>query len=204
MMKLISPYRNIKQTTNISLEPYYLNSDIRNNMKIVLKKKVEKKCNENGYIDEVYRIMNYEDGQLIPENLSGNVIFNVAYHCKICIPIENTIIIGQVKVINQEVIVCINGPIMTFITKDNIDTNIWELSDGYLHKPNKAKLTIGQYIKIHILNKNINQGDNQVKTIGILLDYPSPEEITKYYGSTIIDEVSINDNIEDTDNSFII
>ena len=52
-MKLISPYRNIKQTTNISLESYYLNSDIRNNIKIVLKKKVEKKCNENGYIDEV-------------------------------------------------------------------------------------------------------------------------------------------------------
>jgi len=43
MMKLTSPYRNIKQNTNISIEPYYMNSDIRNNMKIVLKKKVEKK-----------------------------------------------------------------------------------------------------------------------------------------------------------------
>jgi len=203
MMKLTSPYRNIKQNTNISLEPYYMNSDIRNNMKIVLKKKVEKKCNENGYIDEVYRIMKYEDGDLIAENLSGNVIFNVNYHCKICIPIENTIIIGQVKVINQEVIVCINGPIMIFITKDNIDTNIWEISDGYLHKPRKEKLIVGQYIKIHILNKNINQGDVQVKAIGIMMDYATTDELTKYYGN-IIEDSPLNEISEETENSFII
>lgn len=202
-MKLTSPYRNIKQNTNISLEPYYMNSDIRNNMKIVLKKKVEKKCNENGYIDEVYRIMKYEDGDLIAENLSGNVIFNVNYHCKICIPIENTIIIGQVKVINQEVIVCINGPIMIFITKDNIDTNIWEISDGYLHKPRKEKLIVGQYIKIHILNKNINQGDVQVKAIGIMMDYATTDELTKYYGN-IIEDSPLNEISEETENSFII
>jgi len=180
-----------------------MNSDIRNNMKIVLKKKVEKKCNENGYIDEVYRIMKYEDGDLIAENLSGNVIFNVNYHCKICIPIENTIIIGQVKVINQEVIVCINGPIMIFITKDNIDTNIWEISDGYLHKPRKEKLIVGQYIKIHILNKNINQGDVQVKAIGIMMDYATTDELTKYYGN-IIEDSPLNEISEETENSFII
>jgi len=164
-------------------------------MKIVLKKKVEKKCNENGYIDEVYRITNYKDGNLISENLSGNAIFNVSYHCKICIPIENTIIIGQVKVINQEVIVCMNGPVMIFITKNNIDSNIWEISEGYLHKEKKDKLSIGQYIKIHIINKNINQGDIQVKAIGILLDYPTTEELNKYYGNIVE---------TDTENSFII
>lgn len=203
MMKLVSPFKYYKQNTNISIEPYYMNSDIRNNMKIVLKKKVEKKCNENGYIDEVYRIMNYDDGDLIAENLSGNVIFNVNYHCKICIPIENTIIIGQVKVINQEVIVCINGPIMIFITKDNIDTNIWEISDGYLHKPKKGKLAVGQYIKIQILNKNINQGDVQVKAIGVMLDYATPAELTKYYGN-VVEEPPINESLDESENSFII
>ena len=39
-MKLVSPYRNIKQYTRILLEAYHMNSDIRNNMKIVLKKKL--------------------------------------------------------------------------------------------------------------------------------------------------------------------
>jgi hypothetical protein len=30
MSKIVSPYKNIKQHTRISLEPYYMNSDIRN------------------------------------------------------------------------------------------------------------------------------------------------------------------------------
>jgi hypothetical protein len=64
-----------------------------------------------------------------------------------------------------------------------------------LHKEKKDKLSIGQYIKIHIINKNINQGDIQVKAIGILLDYPTTEELNKYYGNIVE---------TDTENSFII
>ena len=50
MSKIVSPYRNIKQYTRISIEPFNMNSDIKNNMKIILKKKIEKKCNKNVYI----------------------------------------------------------------------------------------------------------------------------------------------------------
>ena len=185
MIKITSPYRNMLQHTNISVEPYHMNSDILNNMKIILKKKVEKKCNMNGFIDEIYRIVKYSDGQLISENLSGNVIYNIAYHCKICIPIENTIIIGQIKVINQELLVCINGPIMIFIPKDNIDTTIWENSDGYVNKNTKTKLKIGNYVKIHILNKRTNKYDTQIKIIGRFDDIATEEETTKYFGSVI-------------------
>ena len=39
MSNIVSPYKNIKQHTRIKLDPYHMNSDIRNNMKIVLKKK---------------------------------------------------------------------------------------------------------------------------------------------------------------------
>ena len=178
-----------------------MNSDIRNNMKIILKKKVEKKCNKNGFIDEVYRIMSFSDGQLISENLSGNAIYNIKYHCKICIPIENTIIIGQAKVINQELIVCTNGPIMIFIPKDNIDINIWENNDGYNHKKTKTKLKIGNYVKVHILNKRINKYDTQIKTIGRLVDIASTDEVQNYFGSVIENE---NEEATETEASFIL
>ena len=62
-MKLISPYRNIKQYTRISIEPYHMNSDIKNNMKLVLKKKVEKRCNNNGYIDDINITQNVGVGE---------------------------------------------------------------------------------------------------------------------------------------------
>ena len=187
-MKLVSPYRNIKQYTRILLEAYHMNSDIKNNMKVILKKKLEKKCNKNGYIDEIYRILEYSDGFMSPENLNGGAIYNIVYHCKICIPIENTIIIGQTRIINQELIVAINGPIMFFIPKENVDTNIWNIMDNYLNKNTNKKLIVGDYIKIQVIDKRINQNDSQIKIIGKLLDKPSDNEISTYYGNQVVNE----------------
>lgn len=205
-MKLVSPYRNIKQYTRILIEPYHMNSDIRNNMKIILKKNIEKKCNKNGYIDEVYRILEYSDGIMPVENLNGGAIYNITYHCKICIPIENTIIIGHVKVINQELVVAVNGPIMIFIPKENVDTNTWDISEGYLHKNLKGrKLLSGDNVKIQILDKRINQNDSQIKAMGKLLDIASIDEVNTYFGNRLSsdkpEELVDNSN---TESNFII
>jgi DNA-directed RNA polymerase subunit E'/Rpb7 len=193
-MDIISPYKNVEQFTRVTIEPYQMNSDIRNHLKYNLKKKVEKKCNKNGYIDEVYRITNYSDGIMAPENLSGNAIYEISYHCKLCIPIENSIIIGQVKVINQELIVCTNGPIMIFIPRDNVDLTYWNISDNYNNKEKNIKLTIDSYVGVQILNKRINKKDTQIKTIGKLLDFVSEEQVIKFYGTDIIEDIIINDD----------
>ena len=205
MSKIVSPYKNIKQHTRISLEPYHMNSDIRNNMKIVLKKKVEKKCNKNGYIDEVYKIIEFSDGIMIPDNLNGSAIYNIAYHCRLCIPIENSIIIAYIKLISTDLIVAINGPLFIFIPKSSVDNNIWDIPEGYVHKKNAKKLAVGNYVKIQILDKRINQGDAQIKIMGKLLDFSSEEETEKYYGSKIIKNESSNVVATETDESnFII
>ena len=191
MSKLVSPYRNIKQYTRISVEPFNMNSDIKNNMKIILKKKIEKKCNKNGFVDELYRILEYSDGIMPPENLNGCVIYNITYHCKICIPIENTLIIAQIKVINQELIIAVNGPIMFFIPKENVDTNIWDIPEGYLNKTKNKKIQRDDYVKIQVIDKRINQNDSQIKSIGKLIDFASSEEVDKYFGSKIVTEQNI-------------
>lgn len=195
MKQIVSPYKNTKQNTSISVEPYHLNSDIRNNMFNILKKKVEKKCNIYGYVDEVFRILEYGHGVMIPENLSGNVIYNLDYHCRLCLPIVNSTIITQIKIIRPEVIVCTNGPIMCFVTKDNIDSTIWANHDGYTNKETKEKLTNNMFVKLKILNIQINQGDNIIKTMGYILDIPTSDEVTKYYGPIIA---------ENNENSFIL
>jgi DNA-directed RNA polymerase subunit E'/Rpb7 len=201
MSSIVSPYRNIKQYTKIALEPYHMNSDIRNNMKLVLKKKVEKKCNKNGFIDEVFRILEYNDGIMIPENLNGSALYNITYHCRICIPIENTIIIANIKMVNPDLIVAINGPLFIFIPKNNVDTNIWDIPENFTHKKSNVKLAISSYVKIQIIDKKINQGDSQIKIIGKLLDLATDEEAEKYYGS----KITKVDNIEQTEESnFII
>lgn len=192
-MQIVSPYRNIKQYTRIAIEPYHMNSDIRNNIKILLKKKVEKKCNKTGYVDEVYRIIEHSDGIMPPENLNGGAIYNITYHCKFCIPIENTIIIGQVRIVNQELVVAVNGPIMFFIPKENVDTNVWDIPDGFINKTNKKKLLSGDYIKIQVIDKRINQNDSQIKILGKLLDFATTEQVDRFFGNKIITERVIDE-----------
>jgi DNA-directed RNA polymerase subunit E'/Rpb7 len=189
MDNIISPYKNIEQYTKILLEPYQLNSDIINNLLSNLKKKVEGKCNKSGFIAEVYRISSYSEGIMEPENLSGNVHFNIKYDCKLCLPIENSIIVGHVKIVNPEFIYAINGPLYIFIPKNNINTKYWNISPESIYNiKNKKKLEIDNYIYIKIINKRINDQALQIKIIGELLDFSTDKDTEKYFGSKIIEE----------------
>ena len=52
---------------------------------------------------------------------------------------------------------------MFFIPKDKIDINIWNINDGFYNKVNKKKLSIGNYIKILVINKRLNYNLYYVK-----------------------------------------
>lgn len=189
---IVSPYKNITQYTKVQIKPHMMNSDIKNNMKLVLRKKVEKICNKQGFIDEVFKIESYIEEDIAPENLSGSVNYNIAYHCRICIPIENTQIIAQVKAINQELVLASNGPIMIFIPKDNIDSKVWDVTENFLHLKTRTKLKDNNYIKVEILNKRINQGDFQIKAIAKLIDFATEKEVKDFYNSNINEEIEDN------------
>ena len=105
---------------------------------------------------------------------------------------SSTFIIGLVKVINQELVVAINGPIMFFIPKENVDNNVWDIPDGYMNKLSSKKLIVGDYIKIQIVDKRINQNDNQIKAIGRLVDFATTEDVEIYFGSKVVSEKSID------------
>jgi DNA-directed RNA polymerase subunit E'/Rpb7 len=142
---------------------------------------------------------------MIPENLNGSAIYNIAYHCRLCIPVENSIIIAYIKMISTDLIVAINGPLFVFIPKNYIDTNIWDIPDGYVNKKTQQKLAVGTFTKIQIIDKRINQGDTQIKIMGKLLDFATEEEVDKYYGSKIIKNENTDLVTTETDESnFII
>jgi len=200
-MNLVSPYKNIIQYARIPIKPHQMNADIRSNIKSTTKTIKEKKCNKNGFIDEVYKILECSDGMMPPENLNGSAISNIKFFCKICIPIENTLIIGQVSVINQELIIVKNGPIIIFIPKDNIDSNYWDIIDGYINKKTNKKLMTEDYVKVQITDKNINQNDTLIKSMGKLNDFATLEEVNKYFGSKIVKNSNSETEsiIQDTD-----
>jgi len=183
---IVSPYRNIQQYTRIQILPHMMNSDIINNMDIVLQKKVEGKCNKYGFVDKVQGIEEYEETIMEPEKFNAAGNYNVTYHCRICIPVENTIIISIVKAINPELIIASNGPMIIFIPKTNIDSNIWDISNEFTNKEKNVILKPNDYIKILIEKTKINQNDIQIKCIGRMLDLASETEISNYYGPSPI------------------
>ena len=201
---LVSPYKDVTQYTKIQIKPHMMNSDIQNIMKLVLRKKVEKRCNKNGFIDEVHRIEEYKPEDMRPENLSGAVNFDISYHCRLCIPIENTLIIAQVKAINQELILAQNGPVMIFIPKDNVDQSIWDVTDKFMNLKDKTNLKVNNYIKVEVVNKRINQGDHQIKIIGQLLDLATKDEIEQFYGSIITSDLEETEEEDEQESNFII
>lgn len=201
MSIIISPYKNLVQYTKIQLQPYQLNSDIENNMELVLQQKVEKKCNKYGFVDKIYRISEYNEGYMRRENLSGVVNYDVTYDCRICLPIENTILIAKIAAINQELVMLTNGPIVIFVPKVNIDTNIWNISSIFTRKKDNKELEKNNLIKISILKVKVNQNDTQIKCIGKLMDFASEDEIEKYYG-VVIDKNENNES--DNEDNFII
>ena len=196
MSIIISPYKNLIQYSRIQLQPYQLNSDIESNMELVLQQKLEKKCNRYGYIDKIYRITEYEEGIMRKENLSGVIDYNITFECRICLPVENTVIIGKIMAINQELVLINNGPIIIFIPKGNIDTNIWNISSVFTNKKTDKVLSENNLVKVLVTKIKINQNDTQIKCIGNLLDTPTDKEIEEYYG-IIINEESENELSED-------
>ncbi len=183
MEQLISPSKNIMQYARIQITPHMMNSDIEDNMYIVLQQKVEGKCNRYGFIEKVHSIEEYEEDIILPENFSGCATYKITYHCNIIIPVENTIIIGNIKAINPELVIVVNGPIIVFIPKANIDTNIWDVSNDFTEKETNIILKQNDCVKVHLDKVKINQGDIQIKCIGRLMERATDDEIKDYFGT---------------------
>lgn len=191
-MNLTNPYYDIEQTEKLLLKPGQMNSDIKLNLKMNLKEKVEGKCNKYGYIDKVYKITHYSDGLLYAENLSGGAIYNVKYHCRIYSPLENTSIIGEIILLNPDLIMVSNGPIIIFITSDAINSEVFDPTRNFLIKKDKTTLQLNQKVIVTIKNKKINPGDKNIKCIGFLQDIPSEKDIKKYFGEVEEEKSSEN------------
>jgi hypothetical protein len=104
---------------------------------------------------------------------------------------NNIIITGQIKVINQELIIASNGPIMIFIPKENIDIKYWDILDRIKNINNNKKLSIDDYIKIQIIDNRINQ-PGQKRAIGKLLDFASPQELLFVSSEEVKRVININ------------
>lgn len=199
MSNINSPYINTEYHTRVDLVPYQMNNDVYKNLKINLKKDIEKKCNKYGYVVKVFKITDYSHGIIEPENFLASAIYNVKFSCRMCIPSIKTKLICVISNTNKALIVAENGPIISVITTKNVNyTNFIVDNNGILNHKKKdgtsQQLKSKDIIKITVIATKFNKGDNNIKIFGFLEDIASKEEKEMYYS-----DLHYKENIETDD-----
>jgi len=181
-MSLQQIFINIRLHDLVVLLPWQLNNELYLHLKNNLKNKVEKKCIDAGYICRVNEIENYDNGLLLPEDLSGNITFKVTYTANVCVPIPNNLMICKIDQIIKNVILCKNGPVNIIITYSNINVNAFSIDskNTITDIRTKNKITIGDHIKIIIKSKRSYNGDNTIGVIGFIEDIATKDEIDEF------------------------
>lgn len=179
---IVNPYINTNLATQVLLKPNQLDNNIYINMKQNLKKYLEGKCNKYGFIQLIHKILDHKDGLMVPEDLTGSVLFNVKYSALICVPIENTNIICKLTKIENNLFTAQNGPILVVLKQSDINTNIFsnERGDVVLKNGNK-KLMVNDYVVVYIRNKRYYSGDTTIIAMARLENIPTENEIEKFY-----------------------
>lgn len=189
MSELVSPYVNTELYSSVSLLPYQMDNDIYINLKENLKNSIEKKCNKYGYITKIFKILEYDNGVIHPENFLASALYNIKYSARICIPIENTKIICKIDIINKVIIKASNGPILCVIKVTDINkSNFSQNNQGNIINNKGSVLDTKYFIKIIIRARKYNSGDDRILILGILDDIATQDEINEFYYENLFEE----------------
>lgn len=183
---MTSPYINTELHTTVALAPPDMDNNTYINLKNNLLKQVNKKCYKNyGYVAEVYEVLEYQDGVIEPENLTGSATFKITFSCKLCIPLKGSQIIAQIDRVNELLITVSNGPILIIITNEHINEDVFytDNNNNLRHKAKEGSPILKQadFVKVTIKTVTFNDGDNKIKAIGYLNDVATDKEVESYY-----------------------
>lgn len=183
---MTSPYINTKLYTHVSLLPNQMDNKLYINLKKNLEKKVVRSCfKDNGYIMDIYKILDYKDGIIEAENPSGSAVFDVSFSCRLCIPLKSTQIVCKVDRVNKLLITVTNGPILIIITNERINDKVFFTDNNnnlrYRKDDKSFVLEPDEFVKVTIINTTFNNGDDKIKAIGFIDDIADDKEKEEFY-----------------------
>jgi DNA-directed RNA polymerase subunit E'/Rpb7 len=158
------------------------------NLKKNLERKVVQKCfRDYGYIMQIYEILEYKDGIIEAENFMSSALFDVSFSCRLCRPLKNKEIICQIDRVNRVIVTATNGPILTIITNDRINDDIFFTDNNnnlrYKDKETDTSkiLKEKEFVKVIIKSIVFNNGDDRIKAIGFLNGMATEKDVQEYY-----------------------
>lgn len=147
----------------IGLSPNEINSGIDSTLNHKLRKQLEGKCIKEGYvIPGSIEIVSRSMGTAQLSHFNANFLYHIKYSANICNPVEGDIIDATITNINKMGILAFAGegdpqPISILLAKQH-----------HMDNPNFDKLREGYDIKVKIIGKRFDSGENQISIIGLL------------------------------------
>lgn len=194
MSNIYNPFITTVLSTQIVLHPSQLNNDIYNNLKENLELRLKNKCFKNyGYISNIYEIVEYNQGKIIPEDVNACVQYNVKFSCVLCHPVENNQIICKAKQNTEDMLFLYIKPMNIIAMKNSINTDVFDLD------PNSRKIRVingsvieeGTYVKVTIIRSSIVDKNDKIIILGRLDDVVSDEEYKEFCDKYYNDESTI-------------
>merc|ERR1711935_777644 len=185
---------NILNTT-LQIKPNQIGDNIDDILLDKLKKKVEGKCDRNGYIrHDSVKILKRSMGHIIQGNFNGSCNFRINYLVDICRPVEGMIIKGIIRNLNKMGLFCEvhdiePSPLSIILAKQH-----------HLNDSDFEKKKLDDVINIEIIGIKFNYNDNQISCIGRLSNNSKTLESTMDDNEdNDVDEISLKDDKEDND-----
>ncbi len=150
-------YFNNILTKRICVKAKYLNEDINDYILNYLKKNIEGKCINEGYVKYgSIKIVKKSIGQILGSRFTGDITYDILYTGDVCNPVTGNIIDCKVKFINKLGILGNNGPISITIPKQ-------------LHKNEEFEhINIGDVIKVEVIVKKFSLNQKEIKLVAKL------------------------------------
>ena len=185
--ELINPCKDKILYTKIILNPNQMNNDIYMNLKKNLIDKLEGKCITDGYVIQIYKILEYTNGIIEGENFTGAAVFNIKYLAKICVAIKESTIIAKITeyLPNANFALAEYGNIIKIIfTKNERDINcqVFQITNdkNIIHLRSQKKLQVNDYVKLQLKTIRYYHNDIYIKCMAYLDDLPTLAEIEQY------------------------
>lgn len=185
--ELVYPCKDEVLYTRVILYPHQMNNDIYIYLKSNLVEEVEGKCIKDGYVIKVYKILEYTDGIVEPENFTGSAVYNVKYLANICTILKDTTIVCKISsyIPNANFALADFGSMVKIIFTKNerdLNTKAFTLANdkNIIHIATQKKININDYVKLQIKSIKFYHNDTIIKCMGYLYDIATVEEISKY------------------------
>jgi DNA-directed RNA polymerase subunit E'/Rpb7 len=151
-------YFNTVLTKKLLIQSKHLDENIDEYINTVLKKKIEGKCVDEGYIKpDTTKIIKKGVGMLLGSRFTGDITYNIAYTAEICNPVVGNIIDCKVRFVNKLGLLGNNGPITIIVGKQFHDAE---------EEINNIKE--GDIVKVEVIAKKFSLNDTEIKIIAKL------------------------------------